>query len=320
MESETVYALPKDYNGKTVEELFPDFRHDSVPIFSKLFGLGRVSSLPKLWKGTKKRRKNKQQRQQSQTDIYDICTNPPKTQIINQIENDELIELLKPYTIVNEPKVDLCQRNKTESEIQKDNERIAFETKGPASYWYQFDINTDTETTLKNSNRITSNSSFNNKELLEPTLNNLNNNEPMDIDSTNQVTTTIDDTIIDLKSQINQLKSSSIYESFLLVNTIDWEKDIIIETPNINDKPFVELISSYLDSSDNMIQKERCKFAGWIPSNERRTFSSYQSSILNNESNSATILNDAISIFPNNNRNLLNNKWEYDLIDLEVIS
>ena len=56
-ENESIYVLPKTYNGKTVTDLFPEFKYDSVLRFSKLFGVGRVTSLPKIWKGTRKRRK-----------------------------------------------------------------------------------------------------------------------------------------------------------------------------------------------------------------------------------------------------------------------
>lgn len=56
-EDESIYVLPKTYNGKTVTELFPEFEYDSVLRFSKLFGVGRVTSLPKIWKGVRKRKK-----------------------------------------------------------------------------------------------------------------------------------------------------------------------------------------------------------------------------------------------------------------------
>jgi hypothetical protein len=59
-ENESIYALPKTLNGKTVTELFPEFQYDSVLRFSKLFGVGRATSLPKIWKGTRKRKKPKQ--------------------------------------------------------------------------------------------------------------------------------------------------------------------------------------------------------------------------------------------------------------------
>jgi hypothetical protein len=55
-----IYVLPKTYNGKTVTELFPEFHHDSVLRYSKLFGVGKQTSLPKIWRGTRKRKKPKQ--------------------------------------------------------------------------------------------------------------------------------------------------------------------------------------------------------------------------------------------------------------------
>ena len=36
MEDETIYVLPKTYNGKTVTELFPEFKYDSVSFLSKI--------------------------------------------------------------------------------------------------------------------------------------------------------------------------------------------------------------------------------------------------------------------------------------------
>ena len=51
----TVYELPKTYNGKTVKDLFPEFEYDAVLRYSKLFGLGKQSSLPKIWKGVRKK-------------------------------------------------------------------------------------------------------------------------------------------------------------------------------------------------------------------------------------------------------------------------
>jgi hypothetical protein len=53
-----VYALPKEYNGKTVNDLFPEFEHNKVLKFSKLLGFGRITSLPKVWKGVRKRKKS----------------------------------------------------------------------------------------------------------------------------------------------------------------------------------------------------------------------------------------------------------------------
>ncbi|CAF1572975.1 unnamed protein product [Didymodactylos carnosus] len=51
--------LPSTYEGRTVEELFPAFKHNSVLKFSKIFGLGKPYHLPKLWKNVQKKRRVK---------------------------------------------------------------------------------------------------------------------------------------------------------------------------------------------------------------------------------------------------------------------
>lgn len=51
--------LPSKYANVDVTELFPDFRPDRVLLFSRLFGPGKLSSLPQIWRGVKKRRRRK---------------------------------------------------------------------------------------------------------------------------------------------------------------------------------------------------------------------------------------------------------------------
>ncbi len=36
LEDESIYVLPKTYNGKTVTELFPEFQYDSVNDYYKI--------------------------------------------------------------------------------------------------------------------------------------------------------------------------------------------------------------------------------------------------------------------------------------------
>lgn len=56
--------LPSKYANVDVRELFPDFRPDKVLRFSRLFGPGKPSSLPQIWRSVrKKRRKRKQSRE-----------------------------------------------------------------------------------------------------------------------------------------------------------------------------------------------------------------------------------------------------------------
>ncbi|XP_058813451.1 transcription initiation factor TFIID subunit 1 isoform X2 [Topomyia yanbarensis] len=55
--------LPSKYADVDVRELFPDFRPDKVLRFSRLFGPGKVSSLPQIWRSVRRRRKKKLQKQ-----------------------------------------------------------------------------------------------------------------------------------------------------------------------------------------------------------------------------------------------------------------
>ncbi|KAL0280152.1 UNVERIFIED_CONTAM: hypothetical protein PYX00_001531 [Menopon gallinae] len=51
--------LPSKYADVDVTELFPDFRYDKVLRFSRLFGPGKPSSLPQIWRSVRKKRKKK---------------------------------------------------------------------------------------------------------------------------------------------------------------------------------------------------------------------------------------------------------------------
>ncbi|XP_058793078.1 transcription initiation factor TFIID subunit 1-like isoform X2 [Phymastichus coffea] len=59
LETPLASMLPSKYADVDVTELFPDFRPGKVLRFSKLFGPGKPSSLPQIWRGVRKRRKKK---------------------------------------------------------------------------------------------------------------------------------------------------------------------------------------------------------------------------------------------------------------------
>lgn len=59
LETPLAAMLPSKYANVSVQELFPDFRPDKVLRFSRLFGPGKPSSLPQIWRGVKNRRKKK---------------------------------------------------------------------------------------------------------------------------------------------------------------------------------------------------------------------------------------------------------------------
>lgn len=59
LETPLASMLPSKYANINVTELFPDFRPNKVLRFSRLFGPGKPSSLPQIWRGVRKRRKKK---------------------------------------------------------------------------------------------------------------------------------------------------------------------------------------------------------------------------------------------------------------------
>ncbi len=60
-------------------------------------------------------------------------------------------------------------------------------------------------------------------------------------------------------------------ESYLLVNTLDWEDKIIYDNQEQQQQQQL--------SSNDSINAERIKYAGWIPSQEHRTLASFQTKV-----------------------------------------
>ncbi|XP_066256544.1 transcription initiation factor TFIID subunit 1 [Euwallacea similis] len=131
--------LPSKYADVDVTELFPDFRHGKVLRFSRLFGPGKPSSLPNIWKSVrKKRRKRKQKDNQHDSDSSD--EEKPKNRgwffdyAINvapeSVMSDDEEKFLKPAEQHNEAnKEDMEKRDET-------GPKAADWRFGPAQIWY----------------------------------------------------------------------------------------------------------------------------------------------------------------------------------------
>lgn len=61
LETPLAAMLPSKYTNVDVRELFPDFRPDKVLRFSRLFGPGKPSSLPQIWRSVRRRRRKRKQ-------------------------------------------------------------------------------------------------------------------------------------------------------------------------------------------------------------------------------------------------------------------
>lgn len=136
--------LPSKYANVDVCELFPDFRPDKVLRFSRLFGPGKPSSLPQIWRHVKKRRRKRKQSRDHKihnqgSDSTSDSEEPRKKgfglnygsePIPSQCVSDDEDKLLSIY---NEEDI------KQEPESGDNNEnkpKIADWRYGPAQIWY----------------------------------------------------------------------------------------------------------------------------------------------------------------------------------------
>ena len=83
--------LPTTSDGKTVLDLFPEFRPGEVLRFSRLFWPPKPSSLPQLWRNAKKRRKKK--KKQGEDPITPSTTKSPTFKIHDEYMSDDEVNL-----------------------------------------------------------------------------------------------------------------------------------------------------------------------------------------------------------------------------------
>lgn len=136
--------LPSKYANVDVRELFPDFRPDKVLRFSRLFGPGKPSSLPQIWRHVKKRRRKRKQSRDHKTHNpgsdstsdseeprkkgfgihYGPEPNPAQCQ---SDDEDKLLSIFNDEDIKQEPESGDNNENKP---------KIADWRYGPAQIWY----------------------------------------------------------------------------------------------------------------------------------------------------------------------------------------
>ncbi|UYV74640.1 TAF1 [Cordylochernes scorpioides] len=120
--------LPERYANMDVRTFFPAFRPNQVLCFSKLFGPGKASSLPQIWRGVKKRRKQKQEGEAAGGEAQD--SKPPEPQEVPSDiwEEDETSRYLRPLQApAAQPEVSAT------AEVHPSVSSWRF---GPARMWY----------------------------------------------------------------------------------------------------------------------------------------------------------------------------------------
>nr|XP_018902266.1 PREDICTED: transcription initiation factor TFIID subunit 1-like [Bemisia tabaci] len=142
LETPLAAMLPSKYAGVDVRDLFPDFRFGKVLRFSRLFGVGKPSSLPQIWRNVKKRRKKKKKDDDgNQRYLSDSGSDsetrkpgwafnyapPPE---LDQVQSDDEDKLLRPDDDKSAPKTE------ENSENPDAGPRVADWRFGPAQVWY----------------------------------------------------------------------------------------------------------------------------------------------------------------------------------------
>ena len=135
LETPLAAMLPSKYTNIDVRELFPDFRPDKVLSFSRLFGPGKPSSLPQIWRGVKKKRKKKKLSEsedfpEEEKEPKEICFNfgPPPPPEMCQPDDEE--RFLKP---LEDPDSLNGKGKKADDDKGPNSADWRF---GPAQLWY----------------------------------------------------------------------------------------------------------------------------------------------------------------------------------------
>ncbi|CAH2037396.1 unnamed protein product, partial [Iphiclides podalirius] len=128
LETPLAAMLPSKYANVDVTELFPDFRPDKVLLFSRLFGPGKLSSLPQIWRGVRKRRRRKR----SGSTSSDTPPQIPENQEPQYASDDEE-KFLKPMEESQQMNSDNNSQNCGDKSQKPTPAHWRF---GPAQMWY----------------------------------------------------------------------------------------------------------------------------------------------------------------------------------------
>nr|XP_046912927.1 LOW QUALITY PROTEIN: transcription initiation factor TFIID subunit 1-like [Dermatophagoides farinae] len=252
--------LPSKYADLDVTELFPEFRHNQVLRFSRLFGPGKSSSLPQIWKSVRNKRRNRHIFenklfivQQTKTppidknnrDIWEFDACPVEDIPADMIEMDDEIRLMQNDFIDDE-------HGKNSAGENEDRNKIAEWRYGPARFWYDrmkvpengdgFDYGFK----LKNQDSFIDGDDDNGDE------NDDNNKDDHCSSATKSKQSPLD----------NQPLSNDDDDAFHLVTQLNWENEVIWNADEVRQKILAKLNDKHLAS-------------GWLPSGHNRTATAF---------------------------------------------
>ncbi|XP_037823798.1 transcription initiation factor TFIID subunit 1 isoform X1 [Lucilia sericata] len=298
--------LPSKYANVDVRELFPDFRPDKVLRFSRLFGPGKPSSLPQIWRHVKKRRRKRKQSRDHKvhnpgSDSTSDSEEPrkkgfgvhygpePKPAQCQSDDEDKLLSIFNDEDIKHEP----------ESGDNSDSKpKIADWRYGPAQIWYDMLEVPDSGDGFNYGFKVR------HEHKNSKSMQHIKKEEPKE--------EVVEEPLAD--------------DAFLMVSQLHWEDEVVWDGNEIKAK-----VLQKLNSKTNA--------AGWLPSSGSRAFtpagktlpvtgatggkitgsSSSSSSKQKSNQNLPTKPPEAVddtwySIFPVENEELIYSKWEDEII------
>ncbi|XP_073945377.1 TATA-box binding protein associated factor 1 isoform X2 [Choristoneura fumiferana] len=214
LETPLAAMLPSKYANTNVTELFPDFRPDKVLLFSRLFGPGKLSSLPQIWRGVKKRRRRKR----SGSTSSDTAAQPPEN-IEMQYASDDEDKFLRPMEENQQSNTDANNSNFGDKSQRPTPAHWRF---GPAQVWYDMLNVPETGEGFDYGFKIKAPSPERDMEPKEKPEDEIKTEEPEGTDSPD---------------------SGFPEDSFLMLSQLQWEDDVIWDGSEIKQKVLARLNS-----------------------------------------------------------------------------
>ncbi|XP_049868741.1 transcription initiation factor TFIID subunit 1 isoform X3 [Pectinophora gossypiella] len=232
LETPLAAMLPSKYANVDVRELFPDFRPDKVLLFSRLFGPGKLSSLPQIWRGVKKRRRRKR----SGSTSSDTPPTIPENQEVQYASDDE-DKFLRPMEENQHLNSDYNNANSGSGD-KSQRPTPAHWRFGPAQVWYDMLNVPETGDGFDYGFKLKAPSPERQPEREEKPK------EPEEATSE--------------EPKPDSPDSGFPEDSFLMVSQLQWEDDVIWDGSEIKHK-----VLARLNSKSNA--------AGWVPTSVSRT-------------------------------------------------
>ncbi|CAH1267254.1 TAF1 [Branchiostoma lanceolatum] len=310
-------ALFKEKELPEVTVLFLHFRHGKVLRFNKLFGPGKPSSLPQIWRGAKRRRKRRRPTgEESLEDFYewefDYGPIPPPDQWMSDDEE----KMMRPMEALPDTGA------RKEASQDDDRPEIPEWRFGPARYWYDMLGVPETGEDFDYGFKLAQNSDSDSgnegdderEESKEPPK--PSQPEPPKDDAEEKTEDQPKDMETSEEAEVVPKSEFPEEEYFYMVAQRSWEDDIVWDGEQIKDK---------------VLQSKSAAMAGWIPTSTSRTAQSFSSqqglnisvTLPNSVSSTSSGKNQQVdpdddqqwySLFPVENPELVYGNWEDDII------